>query len=406
MRTFLLVIFFWASLIAVHAQLSWLPCTMPTTTLTLLAMGPNGELVTLLPTNPAQPRVSTDQGQTWVDRAGTGGPNGNFLSDARLHLTITGTILVWGSVNGGSTYNVWRSADGGNSFTQLGAADGIPGSRFFTGLNSSPNGDVHLYGEGVLRSTDDGQNWTSVVPSTIFLETLASNTTNMFGLFQGNVYKGDLDGSGFAAINTGGSDVTNGRGLARGLDQRIIAVGGADRVITTTDNGNIWQTANTGLAPTPIEFQHVAASLMMERWVIGKQISVRYTADAGASWQTAEAGLELAQNEPIQAIFCDSSGTFYLYGYFHLYRSEISTGTTEMPGEGNALLHPNPTEGPVRLAQGLAGQMVWVFDMAGREVMRTTIDLNGAVDLHGLENGRYHLRSAAGEPFGAVQVFH
>lgn len=406
MRTLLFSTLLLATLLPATAQLSWVPCTMPTNTLTLLAMGPNGELVTLLPTNPAQPRVSTDQGQTWVNRTGTGGPNGAFLTDARLHLTITGTMLIWGTANGGSSYNLWRSADGGNTFVQLNATNGIPAARFFMGFNSSPNGDVYLYGEGVLRSTDDGQNWVSIVPSTTFINALASNTTNMFGLYLDVVYKGALDGSGFAAMNTSGTDVTNGLGIARGMNERIIAVGGADRVITSVDNGSTWQTANTGLGVTPTEFQHVAASLMTDRWVIGKQVSVRYTDDAGASWQTAETGLGLAQNEPIQAIFCDSAGTFYLYGYFHLYRSEMSTGITDPRSEGDVFLHPNPTEGTVWLAQSNAGQVFRVFDMAGRQVLRPTVAWNGTIDLGGLENGRYFLCSKDGNRIVPVQVAH
>lgn len=124
-----------------RAQLGWLPCTMPVNTLTVLAMGPNGELVTLLNTNPAQPRISTDQGQTWTNMPGTGGPNGTFLSETRLHFTIDGTLLVWGSVNGGSSYGLWRSADGGNSFTPVA---GVPGNRYFFGFSSGPWGDVYL----------------------------------------------------------------------------------------------------------------------------------------------------------------------------------------------------------------------------------------------------------------------
>ncbi len=406
MRYLLLSLLIIGPLLHSTAQLTWVPCTMPTNTLTLLAMGPNGELVALLPTDPAQPRVSTDQGQTWSDRNGIGGPNGMFLSDARLHLSINGTMLLWGTANGGASYNLWRSADGGNTFTQLVEANGIPAARFFMGFCSSPNGDVYLYGEGVLHSNDDGQSWASIVPSATFIDAMTANTTSIFGVHLGAMYRGGLDGSGFSVISTGGAEVTDGRGLARGLDQRIVAVGGTDRVITTTDDGSSWQTANAGLGATPAEFQHVAASLMMARWVIGKQISVRYTDDAGASWQVAETGLGLAPNEPIQAIFCDSTGTFYLYGYFHLYRSEISTGSDEPSDPADAVLHPNPTTGTVWVTRNAAGQGMRVFDMAGREVLRPTVDRSGGVDLGRLENGRYLLRSMQGQRLGTVHIQH
>ncbi len=65
----------------------------------MLTMAPNGRLVTLLPTTPAQPRVRTDQGQTRVNGTGMGGHNGSLLTNGRLRWTISGTILVWGTAN-------------------------------------------------------------------------------------------------------------------------------------------------------------------------------------------------------------------------------------------------------------------------------------------------------------------
>jgi hypothetical protein len=233
MRSFLALALFCGTISAAQAQLSWIPCTMPVNTLTLLTMGPNGELVTLLATNPAQPRISTDQGQTWTNLPGTGGPNGNFLSEGRLHLTAAGTMLVWGSVNGGSTYTMWRSANGGNTFSPV---SGIPTNRYFFGFTSGPNGDVFLYGEGILRSVDDGLTWTSIVGASTFVTAAVANTTNLYAVQLGVVYKGGLDGTGFAAISTGGVQVTNGLAMARGMNDRILAAGGGDRIITTTDN--------------------------------------------------------------------------------------------------------------------------------------------------------------------------
>ncbi len=405
MRFAILFAFGLCTVSAALAQLTWSPCTMPLNTLTDLAMGPNGELVTFLTTNPIQPMLSTDQGETWQTHPGAGGPNGIALMNTSLHVSITGTILLWGTT--GAVGDVWRSNDGGNTFTQVGSTNGIPASGFFMGFASSPWGDLYLYGDGVLRSTDDGQTWSNIVPETTFIDVLTASTTSIFGMQLGVLYQGGADGAGFAAINTGGTDVTNGQGLARGLDQRIVAVGGADRVITSTDDGSTWQTANAGLSSTPAEFQHVATSVVAERWVIGKQISVRYTDDAGATWQTAETGLGLAQNEPIQAIFCDSTGTFYLYGYFHLYRSNISTGIDVSPLEKEeGIMFPNPTDGALRLPSSFTGQTCQVIDAAGREVMRSAVGYDGILDLSVLEEGRYALRSADGARVVSVHIIH
>jgi len=393
MRSLLALVLLCGTPTAAQAQLTWVPCTMPVNTLTTLAMGPYGELVTLLNTNPAQVRMSTDQGQSWQNHAGTGGPNGTFLSETRLHLTNAATMLVWGSVNGGSSYGLWRSTDGGDTFAPVG---GIPTNRYFMGFSSGPNGDVYLYGEGILRSIDDGQTWTSIVGASTFVTAAVANTTNLYAVQLGVVYKGGLDGTGFAAISTGGVQVTNGLAMARGLNDRILATGGGDRIITTTDNGLTWQAVNTGITTTlNNELQHIAASLSSDTWVTAKQITVFSTDNGGAPWANASSGLGFAGNEPIQGVFCDSTGTFYLYGYFHLYRSNTGTDVTSPMAiaEGNA--YPNPTNGPVRLPSTFAGQPCQVIDAAGREVLRVQVGYDATLDLGALENGRYLLRSAA-----------
>ena len=391
--------------LTLQAQLTWIPCTMPTNTLTDLALGPNGELATFQTTNPIQPIVSVDQGQSWQTHAGVGGPNGNALMNHSLHISITGTLLLWGT--NGLSGSVWRSVDGGDTFTQVGSTNGIPASGFYMGFASSPIGDLYLYGEGILRSTDDGQNWTSIVDASTFLTSMAATTTQIWAVQLSAVYRGGLDGSGFAAISTGAATVTNGNGIAIGMNDRIIAVGGEDRVITSTDGGDTWFHVTSGIGPTAnSELQHVAASLSSDTWVTGKQISAFYTDNAGEPWVDGNIGLGLAPNEPIQAIFCDPSGTFYLYGYFHLYRSDISTAIADPGTKGGAVLYPNPTDGTVWLPERIAGQSLRVFDMAGREVLRSTADRNGTVDLGCLENGHYFMRSALGEQFGAVHVLH
>jgi hypothetical protein len=393
---------FLAFAVGLRAQLGWVSCTMPVNTLTVLAMGPNGELVTLLNTNPAQPRISTDQGQTWTNAPGTGGPNGNFLSETRLHLTITGTLLVWGSVNGGSSYGLWRSADGGNNFAPV---PGVPGNRYFFGLCSGPWGDVYLYGEGVLHSTDDGLSWTSIVDAGTPITALAATTTHIWGVQLGTVYRGALDGSGFAPIATGGYDITNGLGIARGMNERVILVGGNDRLITTADAGSTWQSPTTGITSTLNgELQHVAASLSSDRWVTAKQIAVFSTDNGGAPWADASAGLGFAGNEPIQGIFCDSTSTFYVYGYFHLYRSDASTAIAEVDA-APGMVYPNPATDVVRISGWPAGTAVQVLDAAGRMVRRIRVGGDGRVELQGLCSGRYLLRNALGAVL-PVQVVH
>jgi len=233
------------------------------------------------------------------------------------------------------------------------------------------------------------------VGASTFLTSMAVTTTHIWAVQLSAVYRGNLDGTGFTAISTGAVQVTNGLGIARGMNDRIIAVGGSDRVITTADGGNTWQAVNTGITTTlNNQLQHVAASLGSDTWVTAKQITVFSTDNGGAPWVNASSGLGFAGNEPIQGVFCDSTGTFYMYGYFHLYRSNTATGIEASPMVSEGTVYPNPTDGPVRLPSSFAGRPCQVIDAAGREVLSVQVGYEGTLDLSALENGRYLLRSA------------
>lgn len=367
------------------AQITWTACTLPVPTLTLLALGPTGELVTIQGTNPAQVLVSTDHGDSWENHAGSGGPNGSFLSDARIHVTQEGTILIWGTVGG--AYQMWRSADGGDNFTSIASAQGVPGARFFMGFNSGPNGDVYMYGEGVIRSTDDGQTWTSIVGSTTQVFSLVATIGHLHGGYAGDMYRGALDGTDFAIVNTGGASVDPCSDLGRAMNERIIAVGGTDKVITSTDDGGSWNAVSSGIDVD--ELAHVAGTLFSDTWVCARQNNVYGTTNAGLSWSPAPPPDPIPGNEPVLDVLCDSTGTFYIYGYSYLYRSTVTTEVParERPQAGAA--HPNPCSGSFTVGADFANRTCQVLDPSGRQVLETRVDADGTIQLDALPTGKY-----------------
>lgn len=374
---------------AIMAQFSWTPCTMPTTPLQVMAMGHSGELVTLLNTSPTQVMVSSDQGLSWQSHPGINGPSALWWSTALLHVTKSGGILIWGKSGSSGIRQVWRSADGGDTFVSIGAGQGIPPNSVFYGFVSGPNDDVYLYGHGVLRSTDAGLNWTTIVPPTTVLHAFTAIDGHVFGAEFFTIYRGGVDGSGFAPIPTGIYNVSPATDMARTWNERVIAAGWNFKIITSADDGATWAQASTGIPGGTVE--HVAGTLFNDTWASTYQNEVFATSDAGASWSLATSGTSIPASDPIKNVFCDSTGTFYIYGDSYIYRSDISTAITPAGEVATPLIHPNPTSGTVWLDPIFAGRHCRVLDITGRTVCNERVDTNGSLELGAIETGRYVL---------------
>ncbi len=238
MRSLLALVLLCGTPSTAQAQLTWVPCTMPVNTLTTLTMGPYGELVTLLNTNPAQVRMSTDQGQSWQNHAGTGGPNGTFLSDTRLHMTNAATILVWGSANGGSSLQRVAQHRWRRHLHHPRHGQRHPGQPLLHGFQQRAQRrcvPVRRRDPAQHRRRADMDQHRGCQH---LRDMAVANTTNLWAVQLGVVYRGGLDGTGFAAISTGGVQVTNGLGHRARHERPHRRHGRGGPMITTTDNGN------------------------------------------------------------------------------------------------------------------------------------------------------------------------
>lgn len=116
---------------------------------------------------------SSDGGETWTQIQGAGSPVEqdtafDFVSKVMVH-PATGTVFLSSNNRG-----LYRSTDAGQSFSRV---FGSTNDHSWIGLDIAANGTIVMVASdganfppqqeaGVYRSTDDGQNWTAITPST------------------------------------------------------------------------------------------------------------------------------------------------------------------------------------------------------------------------------------------------
>ena len=208
-------------------------------------------------------QVKNAQALTWTER----GPN-NVAGRVRalgldIRQTVTATILA-----GGASGGMWKSTDGGSTWvkkttaTQLHSVTCVaqdtrttPDSRdiwyYGTGENigNSANGEgANYYGNGVVKSTDNGETWTQLSSTSVadnsvyssdwqYVYNIAVHPTsgNVYAATPGGIYKSTDAGTNWTKV------VNNGSSTAPRTDVTIAA----DGTIYTTGSSN--STANAGI---------------------------------------------------------------------------------------------------------------------------------------------------------------
>lgn len=214
-------------------------------------------------------------------------------------------------------------------------------------------------GEGIFKTTDNGQTWTSVNTGldTLMIQSLTGSGNSIFaGTGNGKVFQSTNQGATWVATNgeftpmpvsvllngptllagSVGVSLSSNMGMtwspSLGIQSAIVsslAVNGSTVYATifnggvarSTDGGLTWATANTGLNDlSTISFGVNGSST----FVSGAYFGIFKTTDDGATWATANGGIDLG-NRP--AFFASAGSIIYLGGEKVLYLS-TDDGTT------------------------------------------------------------------------------
>ncbi len=258
--------------------------------------------------------ISTDFGDSWSQRDGSGGENSSFYDLYFLNGNLIGrfydnTFYIssdegtsWSEIQVDSTMNsfediegsgsnvfiatygngIYRSTDGG--YTWALSNKGIIGSR----INAlvTKNNDVLAATEGgVYKSTDDGDSWQRYNDGIDLSEIINIQifNNNYYAVVKDGIYK--LDAVNNKWVKT--YYVPNASFTAISINDSVIYAGfrGAG-ILKSTDNGSTWDTVNNGLSTSPGHYPGINSLAVLGDVVYaGTDVNGVYrSTDGGANW--------------------------------------------------------------------------------------------------------------------------
>ncbi len=114
------------------------------------------------------------------------------------------------------------------------------------GLFISSNGTVYMYGDSVMKSTDDGDTWTGIKDSTFFFVTFFQNDdAKLYGGDFKGLFVSANNGENWSAVNLGISPISV-YTIAKSQTGDFF-VGTNNHVFRSTDNGTSWNRYSSGL---------------------------------------------------------------------------------------------------------------------------------------------------------------
>ena len=149
--------------------------------------------------------------------------------------------------------------------------------NFFAGSDES----------GVFRTTDNGENWTTVNSglTDLRVHSLVVNGTSLFAGTLGGVFLSTDNGTSWTAVNSGLTNLNIYPLAVSGMN--LFAGTSSSGVFLSTDNGTSWTAVNSGL--TNLEVNALAVN--ETNIFAGTNGGVFLSTDNGTSWTAANSGL-------------------------------------------------------------------------------------------------------------------
>lgn len=260
-------------------------------------------------------------------------------------------------------------------------------------------------GSGVLRSTNNGQSWTSLGGGGNVYSLLVTRAgTILAGTFNAGINRSTDGGSTWS--NSGTSlfgNITIGRFVQ--LSNTNIFVHTLGGIFRSTDDGATWATVNG----TPIGVQYRTLAGIGGILLLGTPSGLYQSTDGGTTWINYSSGL---LNTTLDYLALGPDGRLYGSGGSGIYRTttpiitSIGTQGEDLPDEFHLYQnYPNPFNPTTTISFQIpeAGHVsVRIFDVTGREVV-TLIDEKLAAgvyekrfDASGLASGVFFCRLQSG----------
>ncbi|HSL89358.1 MAG TPA: hypothetical protein VK870_08655, partial [Ignavibacteriaceae bacterium] len=217
---------------------------------------------------------------------------------------------IFAGTGGGTTgiegNGVYRSTDNGNSWTQSGLINLF---IFDLAINSSGHIFAGTMNQGVWRSTNNGDSWTQINDGFNSLDnTVNSLAINSFGhIYAGSVnsiYRSTNNGNSWTAIN---SPNYNGFYPLVINSNNDIVVGAGSRLFRSTNNGQNWTEITIANAQTgSVAFNELG------HLFVGNLLGIYRSTNNGDNWTQINNGINVGSFIAVNDFSINSVGTIYV----------------------------------------------------------------------------------------------
>ncbi|MBN1893252.1 hypothetical protein JW906_02110, partial [bacterium] len=291
---------------------------------------------------------STNGGASWVSK-NTG------ISDLRIyemdfHPTNAAVLYAAaGKTSGGATDGFYRSTDSGESWQAR--KSGLPSNTYIFQLAVDQNNDQVLYagtnGSGIYRTDNAGSSWTAVnsgVDAGTQIHAMLVHPTNsniiLAGSHDGKVYRSTNQGSSWTKVS-----IDN---LSQWVLDIAFHTGSTGTwyigtygqgVLKSTDNGQTWQTMNTGL--TDLKIYHLLYAHGMLLAGTEKKGLFCYTeGDGWVPWHSFTSVFSIdADPEDVTLFFIGTEDKIYRLHVIKSYGLDI-----QVNGSGSVSVNPEKAD--------------------------------------------------------------
>jgi hypothetical protein len=211
-----------------------------------------------------------------------------------------------GGTSGTEGNGVFRSTDNGNTWTQSGLADLF---IWDLAINSSGHIFAGTLNQGVWRSTNNGDSWTQINDGFNNLDnTVNSLSVNSFGhIYAGSVnsiYRSTNNGNSWTAIN---SPNYNGFYPLVINTNNDIVVGAGSRLFRSTNNGQNWTEITIANAQTgSVAFNELG------HLFVGNILGIYRSTNNGDDWTQINNGINVGSFIAVNEFSINSVGTIYV----------------------------------------------------------------------------------------------
>ncbi len=200
---------------------------------------------------------------------------------------------------------------------------GGPYAKWLSGFHVTGSGNLIAYGQGIFRSTNDGDSWTKI--SGRYVVSFASGNGGLY--FCGSKYE-DPVRSTDAGITWESFSVQGTRLMYFTVGPTGVAFGsdGKNAIFRSIDRGENWELVRDSVAVSA--FAHMKDGAILAGGTI-----LLLSSDNGTSWN--DRGYALPET-PVQEITTLQDGTIFIFSYHGVY-SSLDVGNTWAKLSGRAI---------------------------------------------------------------------